>query len=148
VTAAVNRLEQAGALEVLVGGDVIPAASAVDADAAVEAQEARREYERSRVAMIRAYAELRDCRREFLLNYFGEPLDTPCGFCDNCAAGLVAADGPQPFPHGARVAHEAWGTGTVHRYEADKLVVLFDEVGYKTLAVELVQERRLLESAE
>lgn len=26
------------------------------------------------------------------------------------------------------------------RYEADKMVVLFDKVGYKTLAVELVQK--------
>jgi ATP-dependent DNA helicase RecQ len=37
-----------------------------------------------------------------------------------------------------------WGEGLVQRYEADKLVVLFDEVGYKTLAVGLVLERGLL----
>ena len=47
-------------------------------------------------------------------------------------------------PLGTRVAHERWGEGLVQRYEADKVVVLFDEVGYKTLDAELVAERGLV----
>ena len=96
--------------------------------------------------MMRAYAELRDCRREFLLNYFGEPREEPCGFCDNCERGLVVQDLAQPFALGSRVRHDDWGEGLVERYEGDKMVVLFDGVGYKTLAVELVEDRKLLES--
>jgi ATP-dependent DNA helicase RecQ len=33
------------------------------------------------------------------------------------------------------------------RYEGDKMVILFDEVGYKTLAVDLVRQRSLLNEA-
>ncbi len=58
--------------------------------------------------MLRSYAELRDdCRREFVLNYFGEPYEGPCGRCDNCEAGRVAEHVPdqQPFEVGSRVAH-------------------------------------------
>ena len=52
-----------------------------------------------------------------------------------------------PFPVGSRVAHERWGEGVVQRYDDEAVVVLFDEVGYKTLALELVRERGLLEGA-
>jgi ATP-dependent DNA helicase RecQ len=49
-----------------------------------------------------------------------------------------------PFAVGSRVAHAQWGGGVVQRYEEDALVVLFDEVGYKTLALDVVRERGLL----
>ena len=42
------------------------------------------------------------------------------------------------------VRHAAWGEGTVLRYEEDRMVVLFDEVGYKTLSVEVVRREGLL----
>jgi ATP-dependent DNA helicase RecQ len=89
---------------------------------------------------------LRDCRREYLLNYFAEPFEAPCGSCDNCEAGIVAADAEQPFALGTRVAHASWGEGLVQRYERDKVVVLFEEAGYKTLDLDLVRERGLLEA--
>ena len=50
-----------------------------------------------------------------------------------------------PFAVGARVAHAQWGEGVVQRYDDDAVVVLFDEVGYKTLALDVVRERGLLE---
>ena len=145
VAAVLNRLEQANSVRILPSGDVVLAAEPPDGAAAVAAQDAAREYERSRVEMMRAYAELRDCRREFVLNYFGEPREEPCGFCDNCEAGLVVEDRPQPFALAARVRHHTWGVGTIQRYEGDKLVVLFDEVGYKTLALDVVEAKGLLE---
>jgi ATP-dependent DNA helicase RecQ len=33
------------------------------------------------------------------------------------------------------------------RYEGDKMVILFDEVGYKTLGVDMVRQRGLLKQA-
>jgi ATP-dependent DNA helicase RecQ len=146
IATILSQLEQAGAISVLASGDVLPRGDA-DPRAAVEAQEERREYERSRLEMMRGYAELRDCRRRYLLNYFGEPREEPCGNCDNCAAGLEVESLSEPFALGARVRHGEWEEGTVQRYEGDKLVVLFDSVGYKTLDVELVEEKGLLEPA-
>jgi ATP-dependent DNA helicase RecQ len=52
-----------------------------------------------------------------------------------------------PFPVGARVAHGDWGEGVVQRYDDEALVVLFDDVGYKTLALDLVVQRDLLRAA-
>ena len=52
-----------------------------------------------------------------------------------------------PFAVGARVVHDEWGEGVVQRYEEDALVVLFDEVGYRTLALDVVLERSLLRAA-
>src|SRR5690242_19458337 len=39
----------------------------------------------SRLNALMAFAETRECRRSLLLNYFGEKLIPPCGYCDNCA---------------------------------------------------------------
>lgn len=98
--------------------------------------------------MMRSYAETSDCRREFLLNYFGEGYEAPCGKCDNCEAGLVdGVNGAEPFELNARVRHDEWGEGLVVRYEDEKMTVLFDEAGYKTLSVAMVQERDLLAEA-
>ncbi len=126
-------------------GDLVEAS-----EAAVLAQEHRQEFERSRIEMIRGYAEVRDCRREYLLNYFGEKFDAPCGYCNNCEAGVVIEEDEEgePFPVNSRVTHKKWGEGMVQRPEGDKMVVLFDTVGYKTLGIDLVVERSVLEQAE
>src|SRR6185369_4154526 len=84
LTTILTRLEEQGAVRVLPDGEVEPTERSPDAAAVVRAQDGRREYERSRVRMVQEYAELRDCRRRFLLNYFGELREEPCGFCDNC----------------------------------------------------------------
>jgi ATP-dependent DNA helicase RecQ len=151
LTTAVSRLEDAGAVEVLPGGEVAevddapPPEEAVEA--AIRAEEQRRAFDRSRVEMMRGYAETGGCRRGFILSYFGEPFEPPCGNCDNCAAGRVEAAparADQPFAVGARVAHDAFGEGVLQRYDGESVVVLFDDVGYKSLALELVAERGLL----
>ena len=146
IATAVSRLEEVDAVDVLASGEVTsagePDSEAVEEAAA--AQERRRAFERSRVEMMRGYAEVRDCRREYVLNYFGEAFDPPCGRCDNCERGIGSEGGDRPFALRSRVSHGEWGAGAVQRYEGDKMVVLFDEVGYKTLAVDLVVERGLL----
>ncbi len=152
LTTALSRLEEVGAVEVTATGEVVADKSLDVGEASEEAaraQEHREEFERSRIEMMRGYAEVRDCRRGYLLNYFGEEFDDPCGNCDNCEAGVVAEEdeGEEPFPINSRVVHKKWGEGMVQRYEGDKMVVLFDEVGYKTLGVDLVEEQGLLEPA-
>jgi ATP-dependent DNA helicase RecQ len=151
---ALNCLEEIGVVEILPTGEVRPGDRPLDIDEVTEAatmqKEHQRQFEQSRIEMMRGYAELHDCRREYLLNYFGEPFDAPCGFCDNCEAGLSIPDDEEhvPFPINAHVVHNMWGEGMVLRYEGDKMVVLFDTVGYKSLAVNIVTEHHLLELAQ
>ncbi len=138
---AIGRLEDVGAVEVALDGHVEADGRRSTPEAviaAAEAQADREEFDRSRVDMMRAYAELHGaCRREFLLSYFGETTDGPCGNCDLCDAGdAVAAPDDAPFTVGARVAHPKWGEGTVQRYEDEKVVLLFDSVGYKSLVLD------------
>jgi ATP-dependent DNA helicase RecQ len=137
---------------------------------------------RTRVDMMRQFAESRACRGQTLLTYFGDRLDAPCGHCDNCSAGTATtptaatrdarsdepvrpptpvvtaiprqpvrtAPGPvsvppgAPFPLHSTVQHRAWGSGTVLGYEDDRMTVLFDSVGYKTLSVAVVRKQELL----
>lgn len=151
ITKAVSRLEEVEAVEILPTGEVTKSETEVDQNTSVQAatlaQQRRQQFMRSRLEMMRNYAELHDCRREYLLNYFGEPVDNKCGFCDNCQAGItVEKESFQPFPVNSYVIHTNYGKGQVMRYEADKMVVLFEKVGYKTLAVEIVQ--RLLKQVE
>jgi ATP-dependent DNA helicase RecQ len=107
----------------------------------------RHQFARSRVEMMRAYAERRRCRRGFLLGYFGEAFSPPCGFCDNCDAGRGMPDpdaAAAPFATGDRVRHPEWGTGTVGDVEDGRVVVVFDELGYRTLELDLVVDTGLL----
>jgi ATP-dependent DNA helicase RecQ len=151
LTTALGRLEEVNAVEILPTGEVVQGEQLTDlsevSEEAARAQEHREEFNRSLIEMVRGYAEVRNCRREYLLNYFGEEFEAPCGYCDNCEAGIVVeeVEGGQPFPINRRVVHEKWGEGLVQRYEGDKMVVVFDEVGYKTLEVDLVMERGLLD---
>ncbi|SCL33322.1 ATP-dependent DNA helicase RecQ [Micromonospora nigra] len=119
----------------------------VDAAAAALAEAERQQtVTRSRTDMMRAFAETTACRGQTLLAYFGEQMTQICGHCDNCHAGTsVAADGAVgPFPVHSQVRHPEWGHGLVLSYEDDRMTVLFDEVGYKTLSVSVVSEQGLL----
>lgn len=148
-----NRLEEAGIVERLPAGTFTVSVEEIDLDAAAEeaihTQEQHSEYEQSRIDMMRGYAELHDCRRVYLLNYFGGQRTEPCGYCDTCDAGLSSEhETDHRFPLNSRVVHESWGTGTVLRYEEDEMVVLFDGTGYKRLAVDIVTDRGLLRPAD
>jgi ATP-dependent DNA helicase RecQ len=149
---AVSRLEQSGAVEVRPDGSVRLADDDADpaavAEEAAADQEARRRVDASRLDMMRSYCETRSCRRRFVLTYFGEAAPEWCGNCDTCRRhqeeGPGEAGGDVPFPEQSRVVHAAFGEGLVLRHEGDSVVVLFDEAGYKTLSLELVEERDLL----
>mgnify|MGYP003294984519 CR=1 FL=1 len=92
--------------------------------------------------------ETAECRRMRLLAYFGEDQKKRCGHCDNCADGSAeavdAVEEAGPFPVHSQVRHGEWGTGMVMNYEEERMTVLFDTVGYKTLSVPVVVEQKLL----
>jgi ATP-dependent DNA helicase RecQ len=98
---------------------------------------------------MRGYASTSGCRREYLLSYFGEDFEPPCGACDNCRSGRVTArEGDAPFHVGERVSHPSFGEGQVVRLEEGKVTVLFDARGYQTLALAVVLENGLLNPTE
>ena len=149
-TAAAIRLVDLGAATWQADGGVrwtgtIGVAAALEASQAETRRE--NEVERSRLEMMRRYAEHTGCRRSFLLSYFGQDYPGPCGKCDNDLAHVEVALVDAPFAVGARVVSERWGEGTVQRYDGDQLTVLFDEHGYRDLLVPLVLERGLLRPA-
>jgi ATP-dependent DNA helicase RecQ len=122
------------------------------AERAVEIAQSRRKLEESRIEMMRGFAETTGCRRQFLMSYFGEVLEEPCGNCDTCRAGTAdetPADDEVPWPVQSRVRHEEFGEGVVMGYDSDPdtVTVLFEESGYRTLAVEAVSAAGLLEPA-
>ena len=130
----------------------------IPSEISLNREEQRRHYERSRLEMMRVYAELNACRRQYILNYFGQDYDSGrCNMCDNDAlvsarVGQAAGESndtpvesqPAPFVLGDVVVHGAWGAGEVQRVVEDSVTVLFQESGYKTLALSIVQERDLL----
>ena len=123
-------------------------------DAVLSRAESHRALERSRVEMMRGYAETGRCRTDFLLAYFGETAPTPCGHCDNCRSGSAqeavaeSRETPGGLVPDARVQHPTFGSGVVTDVEIDRVTVLFDEVGYRTLAVDVVESADLLEPVD
>jgi ATP-dependent DNA helicase RecQ len=152
VHAAITRLEEAGAVALVEGGQVVTTGQTIDAtelaEQTVAEQEAFRQYRIGRVELMKDYAETFDCRRRYLLHYFGEDLAKPCGHCDNCETGLVQQakldSDDKPFRLQARVHHKKLGLGTVMRYECDKVVILFDTAGYKSLVTQFLIDNKLL----
>ncbi|GAA4788849.1 RecQ family ATP-dependent DNA helicase [Streptomyces ziwulingensis] len=148
VTAAVNLLQEAGAVRTGEEGEILPDPAtppSVAAERAEEAAEAHRRTDHSRVDMARAYAETTGCRRRFLLGYFGERYEPPCGTCDRCEAGGTEEPPPErahpaavDYPVGSRVRHGEWGRGTVLSEDGDRITVLFDRTGYRTLSLAAV----------
>lgn len=170
VASLLGRLEQVGAVAVGGTGELnLPRYAPAPPEAArlAIAEAARHQVlQRSRTDMMRGLAEAAGCRVRPLLTYFGEEMPGACGHCDNCVTGAapsqtrrrsrVAASpagptrrarggaGDNPYPLHSTVRHRQWGRGMVLGYDRDRMTVLFDEVGYKTLSVAVVQDNGLL----
>jgi ATP-dependent DNA helicase RecQ len=149
-TRALNLLALAGAVITDAEGRLVWSDRHLAADQAVsralEVAEAHQALIRSRIEMMRGYAETIRCRRQFLLGYFGERLPEPCGNCDTCEAGTAYQqhDAAASFAQNADVEHAQWGHGVIMSIEQDRVTVLFDEVGYKTLSLDAVAKHHLL----
>jgi ATP-dependent DNA helicase RecQ len=156
-TAALVRLADLGAAAWQPDGEVRWTGAMTVAEvfpASEAATERENEVERSRLTMMRRYAEYEGCRRSFLLSYFGQDYPGPCGNCDNDLAlaeavseASTGAAPDVPFAVGTRVVSEHWGAGTVQRYDGDQVTVLFDDHGYRELFVPAVLARGLLQTA-
>ncbi|MDR6975986.1 ATP-dependent DNA helicase RecQ [Streptomyces sp. 3330] len=202
LSAVLNLLEEAGAVRTGRDGSRFTGATGADGasaddevDAAVQSALAvhatHRKLEQSRVDMMRGYAETTDCRRRFLLGYFGESVPVPCGACGICAGPAAEpATGPRrerseeagrphkaatrrrrwtrargegpaaavraaetvarpaaddhPYLPGVSVRHDRWGQGEVMSEGDGKLTILFESVGYRTLSLAVVTDKRLL----
>jgi len=152
IATTVQHLVDAGFAAVDDGGGVRALRDGVDlreaVERAAEAEEHRQAFDRSRVEMMRSYAESDGCRRAFLLGYFGERYEPPCSNCDVCdekGDAVRVNQSAGPFRVGDRITHRSWGAGTVGQIEEDQITVTFDSVGYKTLNLDLVLERGLLD---
>ncbi|MFJ6837111.1 RecQ family ATP-dependent DNA helicase [Streptomyces sp. NPDC091209] len=169
LTSMLHLLEEAGAVTVDQRGGVraVPGARRdTCVREAVRIASARVDLERSRVEMMRAYAETNGCRRRHLLGYFGESLaEGACAGCDMCTrtrelkqapvrrGDVLSGTGPDPlepvaadgaFPPGMKVGHRTWGEGEVMSEDGNRITVLFESVGYRTLSLPAVRARGLL----
>ncbi|MFG2480221.1 RecQ family ATP-dependent DNA helicase [Streptomyces fagopyri] len=169
LSSMLHLLEEAGAVTTRKRGGV-RAVPGAQRDAcvreAMRIASARVDLERSRVEMMRAYAETNTCRRRHMLGYFGESLaEGDCAGCDVCARAqelkeapvrpgdILSGTDPAPpepvatdgaFPPGTRVGHTTWGAGEVMSEEGSRITVLFESVGYRTLSLPAVRARGLL----
>ena len=140
-------------LALLTAGDADPSQD-VDrlADAVRRRADAERTLRRTQVERMREYADSPHCRDLVLRHHFGDLSEEPCGRCDTCSAEggaqpletLRDLDGLRPE---AGVRHRRFGRGTITDLTRDTVTVIFDRVGYRTLATELVRERQLLKPA-
>ncbi|MGW1216046.1 RecQ family ATP-dependent DNA helicase [Streptomyces sp. NPDC002499] len=181
LSAVLNLLEEAGAVRTgrdgsrftgTVGADGARADDDVDAavHSALAVHATHRKLEQSRVDMMRGFAETTDCRRQFLLGYFGDSVPVPCGGCDNCASPVAEpASGPRrgrsrnavrrlrrsrtdarpavdehAYLPGVRVRHDQWGRGEVMSEGDGRITILFESVGYRTLSLAVVTDKQLL----
>ncbi|MHB1134810.1 MAG: RecQ family ATP-dependent DNA helicase [Chloroflexota bacterium] len=154
VAAATAVLESAGLARLRRGRLSLRQTDFDPESVSLEVEMRRQNYERSRVEVMRTYAELgSDCRRRFILNYFMEEYEAErCQHCDNdlcdATSRRVQVEEEQfstavPLGVGDRVAHEEWGEGLVQRLAGDTVTVLFGSVGYKTLALAIVWPDKL-----
>jgi ATP-dependent DNA helicase RecQ len=56
--------------------------------------DARKRQEYDKLERMIKYAQSNKCRRAYLLGYFGDSEDTPCGHCDNCGPPAERPSGP------------------------------------------------------
>ncbi len=144
---ALNTLEEAELIHSSSRGFRVVRQVALDEAATLcaEVVERRERVDRTRVEMMRGYAETRDCRRQFLLAYFGETLERPCGNCDRCDDGVSrGSDATGVWAVNAPVTHRKWGRGVVMSVDDDRITVLFDDYGYRTLALGAIGQSGVL----
>jgi ATP-dependent DNA helicase RecQ len=152
----VDLLEQIGAIDVQLDGEAVAKVSRDDvadvAEQVIAEQDRFRDWRTARIDAMGRFAEWTGCRRQFVLDYFGQSSPDTCGRCDNCLAGRsteaaeekTVADDAHPFPVGGSVTHTKLGPGRVEKYDGDKVHVLFTDHGLKELVTDFTVEKQLM----
>jgi ATP-dependent DNA helicase RecQ len=94
VSSVLHRLEDAGAMERTAEGGANLSEGLDASEAARQAAEEHarvKQGQKDKIEQMQRYAELSGCRREFLLRYFGDDFEGPCGNCDNDVPGASNA---------------------------------------------------------
>lgn len=60
-----------------------------------EAEEQFKRVEMHKLNALLGFCETTECRRQVMLNYFGEHLPRPCGNCDTCLSPVASWDGTE-----------------------------------------------------
>jgi ATP-dependent DNA helicase RecQ len=60
-----------------------------------DAPDRQKRVEHQKLDALLGYCETTRCRRQVLLAYFGDTLETPCGNCDTCLSPAVTFDGTE-----------------------------------------------------
>ena len=105
----------------------------------------RRSSQRAARLAVDRYLDGEGCRWSTLAAHLGAAAE-PCGTCDRCRAGAVP-EATGAFAPGATVRHRAFGVGRVLEAVGDRLTVLFDDAGERTLSSSLVEDAGLLRPA-
>jgi len=106
LTNILHKFEDAGAAHKLASGQISlegKQSAAEMAEAVARQQELLKQLRNRRLEQMREYAEIRGCRREYLLRSFGEDYAGPCGNCDRCeAAGALHMRRASDFSNSGR----------------------------------------------
>jgi ATP-dependent DNA helicase RecQ len=91
INSAMRYLEEAGILEVsslMEGNGVVPVAEIrnknIDISPIIAKISERRVHKMRSLEVMERYCSGNTCHRNYMLNYFGEKKDTPCGKCSSC----------------------------------------------------------------
>ncbi|MBI2708864.1 MAG: RecQ family ATP-dependent DNA helicase [Actinobacteria bacterium] len=160
---AVQDLDAVGAVRVTAAGLLVEPHGPRGADllAALEGRAAqRRDRRRTEARVLEQVLEGAACLWQAICGYLGDPRSERCGHCDRCdetarepdaggspAEGAVASSRAPAYAPGARLKHREFGAGTVIEHHDDVIMVAFEEAGYRSLAVELLEDGDLLEEA-
>jgi ATP-dependent DNA helicase RecQ len=87
-----QQLEETGATRHLESGEIEAASNrplTEIIESASEKQKFQKDLRKRRLQQMQSYAETRSCRRVYLLRYFGDDYQGPCGNCDRCEEARV-----------------------------------------------------------
>ena len=125
--------------------DVVLVRQLLDAS---EAPDAHKQGERVKLEALLGYCETPGCRRQTLLGYFGETLETPCGNCDTCLDEVAMWDASVAAQMALSAVYRTGERfGAVHlidvlRGEANEKVQRFGHDRIKTFGVGAERSKR------
>ncbi|MEW6057070.1 MAG: ATP-dependent DNA helicase RecQ [Bdellovibrionota bacterium] len=114
--------------------------SPLEVQSMIKHWEIRKTEDQARLDEVVRYVRSHLCRWYYLLRYFGEDLQEPCGYCDNCRKQLEKpVTSASTLSAGNYVQHNEWGVGEVMKRIGPNLKIYFPGVGEKILREAFIQ---------